>query len=154
MLLSMIIALSGLFLGWWIYRDVKAGQPDPLAKPLGVFYTWMKDKFYFDELYDLIFVRPAYWVAETFTGQWMDRGVIDGILHFVARLAFAIGGWLRNYFDLPVINGFGDSVANGTQAFGKRFRVVQTGKVQQYMLSVLVFAVGILFYYLFTLIKP
>jgi len=154
MLLSMIIALSGLTLGWWVYREVKAGQPDPLAKLLGTFYTWMKNKFYFDELYDRLFVRPAYWLADTFTNKWMDRGVIDGFLHTVARVAFSMGGVLRNYFDLPVVNGFGDAVGEGTKSFGKKFRAVQTGKVQQYMLSVLVFAVGILFYYLLSLLQP
>jgi len=154
MLLSMIIALSGLTLGWWVYREVKAGQPDPLAKLLGSFYTWMKNKFYFDELYDRVFVRPAYWLADTFTNKWMDRGVIDGFLHTVARAAFSVGGILRNYFDLPVVNGFGDAVGEGTKLFGKKFRAVQTGKVQQYMLSVLVFAVGILFYYLLSLLQP
>jgi NADH-quinone oxidoreductase subunit L len=154
MLLSMIIALTGLTLGWWVYRDVKVGQPDPLARPLGTFYTWMKNKFYFDELYDRLFVRPAYWLADTFTNKWMDRGVIDGVLHTVSRAAYALGGIFRNYFDLPVVNGFGDMMGEGTKSFGHKFRAVQTGKVQQYMLSVLVFAVGILFYYLLSLLKP
>jgi NADH-quinone oxidoreductase subunit L len=150
----MVIALTGLTFGWWVYRAVKAGQPDPLVKPLGIFYTWMKNKFYFDELYDRLFVRPAYWLADTFTNKWMDRGLIDGILHTIARVGFALGGIFRNYFDLPVVNGFGDAVGEGTKSFGHKFRVVQTGKVQQYMLSVLVFAVGILFYYLLSFLKP
>jgi NADH-quinone oxidoreductase subunit L len=154
MLISIIVALTGLGVGYWVYREVKAGEADPLAKRLGIFYTWMKNKFYFDELYDRLFVRPVYWLADTFTNQWMDRGVIDGILHTVSRAAFALGGVFRNYFDLPVVNGFGDAVGEGTKAFGHKFRVVQTGKVQQYMLSVLVFAVGILFYYLLSLLKP
>jgi NADH-quinone oxidoreductase subunit L len=154
MLLSMIIALTGLTLGWWVYHGVKAGQPDPLAKPLGIFYTWMKNKFYFDELYDRLFVRPAYWLADTFTNKWMDRGVIDGTLHTISRAAYALGGVFRNYFDLPVVNGFGDMMGEGTKSFGHKFRAVQTGKIQQYMLSVLVFAVGILFYYLLSLLKP
>jgi hypothetical protein len=84
----------------------------------------------------------------------MDRGLIDGILHTIARVGFALGGIFRNYFDLPVVNGFGDAVGEGTKSFGHKFRVVQTGKVQQYMLSVLVFAVGILFYYLLSFLKP
>ena len=45
-------------------------------------------------------------------------------------------------------------MGEGTKSFGQKFRVVQTGKVQQYMLSVLVFAVGILFYYLLSLLQP
>lgn len=154
MVISIVITVTGLSLGYWVYREVKAGQPDPLIKPLGFFYNWMRNKFYFDELYDRLFVQPAYWLADTFTNRWLDRGIIDGILHTIARVAFALGGIFRNYFDLPVVNGFGDAVGEGTKTFGNRFRAVQTGKIQQYMLSVLVFAVGILFYYLLTLIKP
>ena len=49
----------------------------------------MERKYCFDELYDWAFVRPAYWLAETFVYRWLDRGVIDGILHGVARMAAA-----------------------------------------------------------------
>ncbi|OGO18261.1 MAG: hypothetical protein A2Z14_19695, partial [Chloroflexi bacterium RBG_16_48_8] len=66
LLTSLLVALGGLFLGWRVYRTVKAGEPDPLARPLGSIYTLLKNKYYFDELYDVIFIRPAYWFAETF----------------------------------------------------------------------------------------
>ena len=62
-----------------------------------------------------IFVRPAYWLADTFTNQILDRGIIDGILHFIARIASNVGHIFRNYFDKPVVNGFGDFVGEGDQ---------------------------------------
>ena len=37
-------------------------------------------------------------------------------------------------FDLPVVNGFGDFVGEGVKRFGRTFRVIQTGKIQQYLL--------------------
>ncbi len=149
MVFSILIALSGLFLGWLVYRNVKAGQPDPLEKPLGGVYTFLKNKWYFDQIYDFLFVRPAAWIGEVFTSKWMDLGLIDGILHTVARVAVSIGPILRNYFDKPVVNGFGDFVGEGTKALGKRWRVLQPGRVQLYMLAALVFAVGALFYFIF-----
>jgi hypothetical protein len=45
-------------------------------------------------------------------------------------------------------------VGEGVKTFGRRFRVIQTGQVQQYMLMALVFAFGTLFYYLFALLRP
>ncbi|MEJ2598351.1 MAG: NADH-quinone oxidoreductase subunit L [Anaerolineales bacterium] len=102
---SFIVSLGGLYLGWLVYRNVEAGAPDPLRARLGVFYTWMENKFYFDELYHLIFVRPAIWLSEVFTSLWLDRQLIDGFLHAVAALSLSIGSGLRNYFDKPVVNG-------------------------------------------------
>ena len=150
MLISVVIALSGLGLGYWVYRGVKAGDPDPLQKPLGLVYGWLKNKYGFDQLYDLVFVRTSTWISETFTNAWMDRGVIDGILHGVARVAYSIGGVLRNYFDLPVINGvIADGSAKVVRGAGFELRKVQTGRVQQYMLAAIIFAVGALAFFLF-----
>jgi len=145
MVLSILISLSGLAAGWLVYRHYEAGQADPLAKALGVVHTWLKNKWYFDEIYHALFVRPSAWFSETFTYKWMDRGVIDGILHTVARLAFGIGPILRNYFDKPVVNEFiGDGSASVVQWFGRRLRLVQTGQVQFYMMTALVIAIGVL----------
>jgi NADH-quinone oxidoreductase subunit L len=154
LLTSLIVALGGLYLGWLVYRRVRAGQADPLQKPLGPVYTLLFNKYYFDELYNFIFVRPAVWLSETFTYQWLDRGLIDGILHTIARVAFSIGGYLRNWIDKPIINGFGDFVGEGVKRLGRTFRFIQTGRVQQYMVMALVIAFGTLFYYLFFISQP
>jgi NADH-quinone oxidoreductase subunit L len=147
---SLVVALGGLGLGWWVYRNYSKALMDPVAKALGPIYVVLKNKYYFDELYDRIFVRPAYWFAETFTSLWMDKKVIDGFLHAFASVAFRLGGVFRNYFDKPIINGSGDLVGNSTKKTGQWLRLIQTGRVQQYMISALVImaTISILFYYL------
>jgi NADH-quinone oxidoreductase subunit L len=151
LLTSLLVSLGGLYLGWLVYRQVRAGEADPLERPLGPVYTVLRNKYYFDELYNFLFVRPAWWLAETFTSYWMDRLVIDGLLHSVARAAVSIGSFLRNYIDKPVVNGAGDLVGESVKKFGRNFRFVQTGRVQQYMVMALVIAFGTLFFYLFIL---
>ena len=149
---SIAVALGGLTLGWLVYRKVPAGGKDPLKKLLGPVHAVLENKYYIDELYDKIFVKPAIWVSETFTYLFLDREVIDGFLHDTAQLTFNIGSVLRNKFDLPVINGFGDWVADVTQGFGQRLRKIQTGNIQQYMVyAVMIVFVG-LFYYLVNLL--
>jgi NADH-quinone oxidoreductase subunit L len=138
LLTSLVVALGGLFLGWLVYRDLKAGQPDPVEKTLGPVHKVLKNKYYFDELYNFLFVRPAYWLAATFTSEWMDRRVIDGVLHFFARASGIMGHFLRNYIDKPVVNGSGDFIGEGTKWLGGKIRAVQTGRVQQYMIMALV----------------
>jgi NADH-quinone oxidoreductase subunit L len=131
---SLVVALGGLLLGWYVYRGYQASQPDPLEAPLGPLYVLLRNKYYFDELYDSLLVRPAYWISDTFVSVWVDRGVIDGTLHLIGRASLRLGEIFRNDFDLPVVNGFGDFVGEGVKRFGRTFRVIQTGQVQQYLL--------------------
>ena len=152
LLTSFIVAVGGLLLGWLVYRNVPAGAVDPLSRPLGFFYTWLQEKYYVDRFYDRVFVRTAYWFAETFASRWIDRGIIDGILHLVARSALRIGSFFRTYIDLPVVNGFGDFVGEGIKRTGRTFRVVQTGRVQGYLIVGLLFT-GLLVSYVL-LVKP
>jgi NADH-quinone oxidoreductase subunit L len=153
LIVSIIAALGGLSLGWLVYRNQKEGAEDPLKVRLGSVYTVLQNKYYFDELYNLIFVRPAYWIADNFTNQILDRGIIDGILHFIARVASNVGHVFRNYFDKPVVNGFGDFVGEGVKKFGRSIKIIQTGKVQQYLLMALILAFGAMFYFVFTLFQ-
>jgi NADH-quinone oxidoreductase subunit L len=148
LLTSLVVALGGLFLGWRVYRNVSAGEADPLEKPLGSVYTLLKNKYYFDELYDLIFVRPAYWFAETFVSNWVDRGIIDGFLHLVGRTSLRIGSFLRNVIDLPIVNGAADVFSEGVKRFGNGIRVIQTGRVQAYLIVGLFFTGLLLAYFL------
>jgi NADH-quinone oxidoreductase subunit L len=149
LLTSLVVSLGGLTLGYLLYRRITAGERDPLEKSLGSVYTVLKNKYYFDELYDRAFVRPSYWVAETFTYMIVDRRIIDGFLHLVAHVSGVLGNFFRNYIDKPIINGFGDLVGEGTKRLGRTFRFVQSGKIQQYMIVALVSlaAFSVFFYY-------
>jgi NADH-quinone oxidoreductase subunit L len=151
LLVSFAVALGGLGLGYLVYRN--STQTDRMRRPLGPIYTLLENKYYFDELYNFLFVRPAKWFAEQFTYMFLDRTVIDGILHRLARAAFALGGIFRNKFDAPIVNGFGDLTASMTQSFGRLLRRIQTGQVQQYLLFVALLAFGGLFYYLLNILN-
>ncbi len=133
LLTSLAVALGGLLAGWLAYRNVNSASEDRLQFP------FLKNKYYFDEIYDIVFVKPAYWFAETFVYKWMDKGVIDGILHLFGPATDGLGSFIRNKFDLPVINRFfGDGSADVTYWFGGKLRAIQTGRVQQYLILALV----------------
>ncbi len=146
---SLAVALGGLLIGWLVYRGVRQAR-DPLEKALGSLHTLLKNKYYVDELYSLIFIRPSIWLAETFTDKWLDLGLIDGILHAIGRLGLWMGRLLRNVIDLPIVNGAGDAAANGTRGLGAYLRTRQAGRVQLYMVIAvgLLVAAGLLFYLL------
>jgi NADH-quinone oxidoreductase subunit L len=150
---SLVVALGGLGLGWLVYKDVPSAEEDPFKKLARPVYTLLENKYYFDELYDFLFVKPAQWFSEAVVYKFMDRTIIDGVLHLVSRVTYWLGGIFRNYFDVPVVNTFiGDTLGAAVpQWFGKQLRKIQTGVVQQYMLIAVLVAFGGLFYYLLAL---
>jgi NADH-quinone oxidoreductase subunit L len=143
---SLLVALGGLTLGWLVYRNVEKPEQDKLQIPV------LKNKWYFDEIYNYAFVKPAYWIAETVIYKWMDQGVIDGILHTFGKVTGWMGDKIRNWIDLPVINGFGDMMGYGTKDVGKAMRPMQSGRIQQYMLVAMLtlIIVGAILYYFLT----
>ena len=142
---SLFVALGGLLCGWLVYRKVKSPQRDLLQIPV------LKNKWYFDEIYSYLFVKPAVWVAEKFTSLYMDQTVIDGVLHNLARFSLFLGHIFRNYFDKPVINEFiGDGAGSVVKASGSGLRKIQAGRIQYYMVvSITVFVIfAVLIYFL------
>jgi NADH-quinone oxidoreductase subunit L len=152
MLVSILISLGGLGVGWLVYRRVKAGEPDPLIKPFGPVYTLLKNKWYFDEFYAFFVVKPVIWLSEVFTSLWMDRTVIDGILNAFGVITGRLGHIFRNYFDAPVVNGFGDFVGEGTKWIGKSSApIIQRGRIQGYMIAsmTVIIILAVVFAYFF-----
>jgi NADH-quinone oxidoreductase subunit L len=148
LLTSLVVALGGLYLGYVVYNKALASaeSPDPVARRLGSVFTWMNNAYYFDTLYDRIFVRPARAIS-AWVYVFIDRTVIDGILHTIARVTERYAE-LNRWFDRVVVNGAGDAVAEGVKAFGRSFRQIQTGQVQNYLFLALVNALVLAIVYL------
>ncbi len=67
---------GGFAVAWWFYiADPKA--PAALARRHDLLYRFLLNKWYFDELYDAIFVRPAKWLGR-FLWKKGDGWLIDG----------------------------------------------------------------------------
>ena len=81
----------------------------------------------------------------------IDRRVIDGFLHWVASLTGRLGGFLRNKIDIPIVNGSGDFVGEGIKTIGHEGRVIQTGRIQTYLIAGVIF-IGALLSYIFFLV--
>ena len=136
-LFSFAIALGGLALGYVMYwrKPLLAGEPDPLVEILGGLYPVLKNKYYVDELYVRIFVKPSQWFSRVVVSEFMDKGIIDGILHTIAKVFVFIGDFIKT-LNVWLIDGVGDGLPELLGMFGQRFRRIQTGRIQQYMLFV------------------
>ena len=74
--------LAGLGLAWlfYIHNPLLPGAVATRHRPL---YLFLLNKWYFDEIYDLVFVIPAKWIGRQLW-QRGDGRTIDGALHLVA----------------------------------------------------------------------
>ncbi len=99
-----IAMLLGLALAWLFYIK-RTDLPGKLAAQQRPLYLFLLNKWYFDELYDVIIVRPAKWLGG-FLWKRGDGNVIDGsingvalgIIPFFTRLAGRVqSGYLFHY---------------------------------------------------------
>lgn len=135
LLTSIAVALGGLFLGWWVYgrQPLEKDEVDPLVRPLGPLHNFLANKWYWDELYDAAFVQPTVWFSETVVYQWIDKGLIDGTLHLIARVVYASGQYLKRFEEVVISDGV-DRVKDEFLGTAREFRTIQTGKLQEYAL--------------------
>jgi NADH-quinone oxidoreductase subunit L len=81
----LIFAVLGIGLAWTMYI-ARPDLPRTLARNNRRIYFFLLNKWYFDELYDRIFVRPLFWLAGK---SWRigDAMLIDGVPNGLAALA-------------------------------------------------------------------
>ncbi len=77
-----VAMLAGFALAWLFYIK-SPSLPGRLATQQRPLYLFLLNKWYFDELYDWLFVRPAKWLGN-FLWKKGDGRVIDGTLNWVA----------------------------------------------------------------------
>ncbi|MCP4424029.1 MAG: NADH-quinone oxidoreductase subunit L, partial [Chloroflexi bacterium] len=141
---SLVVSLGGIGLGWWMYgrSPLKAGERDPLISKLGPLHVFLNNKWYWDELYQAVFIKPVVYFSEVIVYEVMDKGVIDGFLHLVARAFYAFGDYVKT-FEQRVISDGVDWVKDQFLAMAKEFRQLQTGKIQEYTLVSMLIAVAL-----------
>jgi NADH-quinone oxidoreductase subunit L len=119
MLVATLVSIAGIALAYLLY--VKSpGLPDRLAEHWAALYRLSFNKFYIDDAYDRVIVRPTFQLAEVLWKE-VDVGLIDGAVNGVAR-AIAWMGWLM--------------------------RLLQSGQTQHYALGMTLGAALILTVYL------
>jgi len=105
-LLSTVAAVGGLFIAYLFYIRQPA-VPGRLAARLPRLYKLLVGKYYVDEFYDAVIVRPAV------------RG---------SKLVYG-------HFDLKIIDGALDGSATAADAAGRGFSRLQTGLIKDYALA-------------------
>jgi NADH-quinone oxidoreductase subunit L len=103
-------------------------------------HRFLSHKWYFDELYSAVLVRPALAVA-----GWcraFDARVIDGLVDWLGRFTVRLSSW-NGSFDLGIIDGLVNLTGRVVAGVGGSLRRVQTGYLRSYVLFLVLAAVGI-----------
>ncbi|MBH0202933.1 MAG: NADH-quinone oxidoreductase subunit L [Nitrospira sp.] len=131
-ILLMSIAIVIALLGWGLAHFLYAVSPmtaEGWAERFSGAYRILLNKYYVDELYDLLFVEPLKRLGAML--DWFDRTVIDGIVRGVGCLtdwgAFA-STWIEKYIVYAGLNviGYGNHLA------AREGRKMQSGMVHHY----------------------
>ncbi|MGQ9819156.1 MAG: NADH-quinone oxidoreductase subunit L [Candidatus Kapaibacteriales bacterium] len=124
MIISVIVALSGILLANKFYSDPEWTIPKQIAQNFKTLYYLLSRKYYLDEFYFLLIVDP---------------------------ILFAANKILWKFFDTKIIDGFANGSANVTVLLSNLIRKIQTGVVQNYALIMFGGIVAILLWMLLSL---
>ena len=120
--LSPFIAMVlGLGLAWLFYIH-NTNLPRIMAKLFEPFYKFLLNKWYFDELYDILFVKPAQWIA---------------------RILWKVG-------DQKIIDGFINGIANRSLDVTSKVKTMQSGYVYHYAFVMMIGLTAIITYFVVT----
>jgi NADH-quinone oxidoreductase subunit L len=92
--LSTTIALTGIIIAAIFYL-IKTHIPLRLAQSFSGIYKTVFNKYYVDELYSFIIIRPSLWIADAFIERFTDAKIIEGIVNGVPNLIGKFAGVLR-----------------------------------------------------------
>ena len=129
MSVSIAAAATGVILAWFLYyRRTSARDEGPDAH--GFSYRLLFNKYYVDEIYQVVFVGGTLLLARI--GAAFDRYIIDSIVNGSAKITIIISR-LNGLFDQYIVDMLVNAVANVTFALGNNFRRVQTGNINSYL---------------------
>jgi NAD(P)H-quinone oxidoreductase subunit 5 len=89
---SVGVGLIGITLAIMMYVQKKI-DPAAIAAKYPVLYNWSKQKWYFDEVYDKLFVRGSRAVARQVLE--VDSKVVDGAVNLTGFATLVTGEWLK-----------------------------------------------------------
>ncbi|MFM1997130.1 MAG: NADH-quinone oxidoreductase subunit [Planctomycetota bacterium] len=132
-------AAAGVLLAaaMYLWRIISPAVVAAMFRPI---YAFLAHRWYFDELYHAIFVRPALAVAGLASGT--DRRLIDRLIDGLAWSARQLAG-IDAWIDRNIVDGLVNATASATWSAGLELKKLQTGRLRQYVMFIVVGTVAI-----------
>ncbi len=141
---SVLIAAAGIYLAYRFYV-VKPGLADQVTRKIKGFYKLVYNKYYVDQLYDILFVNRAKDLGRACF--FVDSNFVDGAVNGAAATTRGTAS-LSRLFDTYIVDGLVNLVGRINMLLNRIVTSFQTGLVQRYALvAVLGVIVFILVFY-------
>ena len=129
MLMAIVAGLGGLAAGFFVFLG-PASLLARLKRPFGGFELAFANKFWFDELYRVVLLKPAYGVARLFA--WTDAHGVDGLVNAAGR-GGVTGSRISGATDRIVVDGAVNGTGYTLRGVGGLFTWMQGGRVRAYL---------------------
>ena len=155
-ILSTVLALAALTLAWYLYirrsQDMQKlplnkRADDPLRLIIGPVFTVLENKYWVDEFYGYVVIKPYQWLSK-FLAEKVDWDFWHDFFHDTI-LAGGFNGATRllsGPVDLGVIDGIANFLGDGFKELAAQMRKLQTGFVRNYALSIFIGVIFIIGY--------
>jgi NADH-quinone oxidoreductase subunit L len=138
-LVASAAAAIGFFLAAAVYWK-QLLNPDDARRQFPGLYNLLANKWYFDELYRYLFVRPTLVLGSVL--RWIDAKIIDGAVDGSARET-VFTSRVSGRFDLGIVDGLVNLIADVIFGGGLSLRRVQTGWLRGYIMTIALGAVAV-----------
>jgi NADH-quinone oxidoreductase subunit L len=101
-LISVLIALTGIGIGWFMFR----------RQPLRQMPRLLESKYYVDEVYDATLIKPIHVISREGLWKIFDLGVIDGVIHTTGETVVRLGRTFR-YMQFGFLRGYTAIILGG-----------------------------------------
>jgi NADH-quinone oxidoreductase subunit L len=89
-----VVGILGLLVAWYFYIK-RPDIPKKMAQSAHALYLLLLNKYYVDEIYAALIVRPLLWISTYVFWHVVDEGAIDGVVNGTATVARESGSQAR-----------------------------------------------------------
>jgi len=132
-------ALVGFLLAVAFY-GVRILNPNEVKSQFAWIYRLLINKWWFDELYRVIFIRPVMLISQLVSN--FDKKVIDWFIDSLARWTIHVANF-DAMIDRYIVDNFVNVTAAWTWSIGNSLRSLQTGKLRQYVMLIVIGTVAL-----------
>jgi NADH-quinone oxidoreductase subunit L len=92
--ISVAAGVAGIGIAYVMYV-MKPGLADSAARSLGWFYRLVYNKYYVDEIYETVIVKPVVNGSRALLWRLVDAGLIDGTVNGIGARSIGLGDLLK-----------------------------------------------------------
>jgi NADH-quinone oxidoreductase subunit L len=139
--LSIASAVAGFAIAYFLYI-LKPDTPKALAARSGILYTASQNKLWFDEIYDLSFIRWFKSLAHALFR--IDEQVVDEVVNQTGRKTVFVSK-MKDWIDIHIVDGFVNFTGWFVKLLSGMGRLLQTGFIHNYLFFLVIGFLIILF---------